>query len=354
MSVQISEQDLHAVFKEKIAESAANDLPLQIVGGGSKAFYGNASKGEILEVAGHSGIIDYDPAELVITLRGGCKLVDVEALLAEHGQMFGFEPPHFSEQATIGGMVASGLAGPRRAFAGGIRDYILGVKILDGRGEVLNFGGRVIKNVAGFDVSRLMVGAMGTLGVLLEVSLRVIPCFETETTLCFEHDNAEQHIEWINELGGKPLPISASLWHKGQSQIRLSGSQQGVDSAVKNLGGETCDSPWSDMCELTHEFFKDQSKINRISIAPTREFSLERDQMIEWGGAQRWITGDCDIARMRERLQDKQGSLCLFHSDHSEPVFQLIDEASLVLHRSLKSKFDPARIFNRDRLYPGL
>jgi len=353
MPVQISDQDLHASFKEKVVESAANDLPLQIKGGGSKAFYGNPAKGEILEVAGHSGIIDYDPAELVITLRGGCKLVDVETLLAEQGQMFGFEPPHFSNDATIGGMVASGLAGPRRAFAGGIRDYILGAKILDGRGDVLNFGGRVIKNVAGFDVARLTVGSMGTLGVLLEVSLRVIPCFETETTLCFEHENAEQHIRWINELAGQPLPISASLWHKGQSQIRLSGSQQGIESATKKLGGDVCESPWQDLRELSHDFFENQGNISRISIAPTQSFSLDRDQLIEWGGAQRWITGECDIERMRERLQDKQGSLCLFRSDHSVPVFQSPDEVTMVLHRSVKSKFDPARIFNRGRFYPG-
>ena len=282
MSVKIIEQDLQAALQAQISQSAANDVPLQIVGGSSKAFYGNAGKGEALEVAGHSGIIDYDPAELVITLRGGCKLVEVEALLAEHGQMLGFEPPHFSDQATVGGMVASGLAGPRRAFAGGIRDAILGVKILDGRGEMLNFGGRVIKNVAGFDVSRLMVGTMGTLGVLLEVSLRVIPCFETETTLCFAHDNAEQHIEWINQIGGEPLPVSASLWHDGQSQIRLSGSRQGVDSAAKKLGGDACDQPWSDMRELKHEFFNEQSEIGRISIAPTLGFSLNRSQLIEW------------------------------------------------------------------------
>ena len=354
MSVKIIEQDLHSSFQTVIADSAANDRPLKIVGGGSKSFYGNVSQGEVLDVAGHSGVIDYDPAELVITLRGGCKLVDVEALLAEHGQMFAFEPPKFSDRATIGGMVASGLAGPRRAFAGGIRDAILGVKILDGRGEVLNFGGRVIKNVAGFDVARLMVGTMGTMGVLLEVSLRVIPCHETETTLSFAHETAEQHIEWINQLGGQPLPISASVWHDGQTQIRLSGSELGVQSAVKKLGGDRVEPAWSELHELKHGFFNEQSEIGRISIAPALEFSLNRTQLIEWGGAQRWITGDFDAVRLRERLQDRQGGFCLFHSKTDQPSFQPLDELSLTLHRNLKSKFDPARIFNRDRLYPGL
>lgn len=354
MPTTVSEQDSLDVLQQQIKKAAANATALQICGGGSKSFYGNPTEGEILDVSTHSGIVDYDPAELVITLRGGCKLVDVEAVLAEQGQMFGFEPPHYSDQVTIGGVVAAGLAGPRRAFAGGIRDFILGTRVLDGRGEVLNFGGRVIKNVAGFDVSRLMVGSMGTLGVLLEVSLRVIPCFETELTLGFDHDTAESHIQWINELGGRPLPLSASLWHKGRSLIRLSGSQQGIDSAARQLGGDKEQSPWESLKEQGHGFFEGHSHVNRISLPPTMELSLQQDQLIEWSGAQRWIS-DCDIERMRERLQAKQGSLCLFRGNQeTASVFQPVDEATMVLQRNLKSRFDPARIFNRDRLYAGL
>ena len=354
MPVQIIEQDSLELLQQQIKQSVANATPLQICGGGSKSFFGNPSEGEILDVSGHSGVIDYDPAELVITLRGGCKLVEVEALLAEQGQMLGFEPPRFSDQASIGGVVAAGLAGPRRAFAGGIRDFILGVKLLDGRGEVLNFGGRVIKNVAGFDVSRLMVGSMGTLGVLLEVSLRVIPCFETELTLGFDHDSAESHIQWINELGGSPLPLSASMWLKGRSYLRLSGSQQGIDSAVKQLGGNEEVPHWDALKEQTHDFFEGHNRINRISLPPTMAFSLQQEQLIEWSGAQRWIIGG-DIERMRERLQAKQGSLCLFRgAQDADAVFPPVDEATMILHRSLKSRFDPARIFNRDRLYAGL
>lgn len=354
MAIQIIEQDSLELLQQQIKQSVANATKLQICGGGSKSFYGNPSEGEILDVSVHSGVIDYDPAELVITLRGGCKLVEVEALLAEQGQMLGFEPPRFSDQATIGGTVAAGLAGPRRAFAGGIRDFILGVKVLDGRGEVLNFGGRVIKNVAGFDVSRLMAGSMGTMGVLLEVSLRVIPCFETELTLGFDHDNAESHIQWINEIGGSPLPLSASMWHKGRSYLRLSGSQQGIDSAAKQLGGDEEAPPWDALKEQTHGFFEAHNHINRISLPPTMAFSLQQEQLIEWSGAQRWIA-DCDIERMRERLQARQGSLCLFRgAQDTDSVFQPVDEATMTLHRSLKSRFDPARIFNRDRLYAGL
>ncbi len=354
MPTVVVEHDSLDGLQQQVKQAAANATPLQICGGGSKSFYGNLTEGEILDVSSHSGIVDYDPAELVITLRGGCKLTDVEALLAEKGQMFGFEPPHFSDQATIGGAVATGLAGPRRAFAGGIRDFTLGARVLDGRGEVLNFGGRVIKNVAGFDVSRLMAGSMGSLGVLLEVSLRVIPCFETELTLSFEHDTAESHIRWINELGGRPLPLSASVWHKGRSLIRLSGSQQGVDSAANQLGGDREQAPWESLKEQGHPFFEGRNHLNRISLPPTMELSLQQDQLIEWSGAQRWIS-DCDIDRMRERLLGKQGSMCLFRSNQkSGSVFQAVDEATMILQRNLKSRFDPARIFNRDKMFAGL
>lgn len=354
MSTAITECDDQAILQEQVREAVANATPLQICGGGSKSFYGNPCSGEILDVSGHSGVIDYDPAELVITLRNGCRLADVEALLAEQGQMLAFEPPHYSEQATIGGAVAAGLAGPGRAFWGGIRDCMLGVKLLDGRGDVLNFGGRVIKNVAGFDVSRLMVGSMGTLGILLEVSLRVVPRAEAELTLGFEHHGSESHIRWINQLGGQPLPLSASMWYQGQSLIRLSGSKPGVASAAARLGGEQAQPPWQTLKEQTHTFFSKQTPLNRISIPPATRLSLQQDQLIEWGGAQRWISGKLDVAHTRERLQARQGHLTLFRGRTLHPVFHPLDAVTMVLHRNLKSKFDPAGIFNRDRLYAGL
>lgn len=353
MPTSIADYDNLQAMQAQIQQASANATPLVICGGGSKSFYGNQSEGETLDVSTHSGIIDYDPAELVITLRGGCLLKEVEALLAEHRQMLGFEPPSFSDQATIGGTVATAMAGPRRAFSGGVRDFILGVKLLDGRGEVLNFGGRVIKNVAGFDVSRLMAGSMGTLGVILEVSLRVIPMYETEVTLGFDHDTAESHIHWINELGGNPIPLSASLWHQGRSLIRLSGSEQGVASAVDSLGGDRQDPVWQSLKEQQHDFFKGHSQLNRISLPPTAALSIKQDQLIEWGGAQRWI-GECDIEHTRERLASRQGSLCLFRGKDRQEVFQAVSDAAMILHRNLKSRFDPARIFNRNRLFNGL
>jgi glycolate oxidase FAD binding subunit len=300
--------------------------------------------------------IDYDPEELVVTLRAGCKLAQVEALLAEQRQMFGFEPPCFGEDATIGGMVATGLAGPRRAYAGSIRDFVLGVKLLDGRGQVLQFGGRVIKNVAGFDVSRLMVGALGTLGIILEVSIRVVPQFESEITLAFEHESADEHIRWVNRLGSEPYPISASLWYDGHSLLRLSGSGQGVGQASAQLGGEKIESDWSQVKEQRLDFFDRAQPLSRISLPPTTPDLLpDTSQLIEWGGARRWLCGEADIAAVRDQVAGAGGSLCAFRRHAPDvPRFHPLAAGMLTLQRNLKSSFDPAGIFNPGKLYPGL
>ena len=232
---QIADNDISEELQQQVAAIAAVGGRTRLVAGGSKAFYGETVSDAVdIEVADHSGIIDYDPAEMVMTLRSGCRLTEVNQLLQENNQQFAFEPPLYTDATTIGGMVASGLCGPRRAFAGNLRDFLLGAKIINGRGEILQFGGRVIKNVAGFDLSRVMAGSLGTLGIIVEASIRVIPRFEEELTLGFEHANAAEHIEWINQLGSKPYPISASLWQAGKSYIRLSGSVQGNNQACQS------------------------------------------------------------------------------------------------------------------------
>lgn len=352
----IPDVDIESDLGAQIAAVAATGAALEIVGGGSKKFYGEPLEALELEVAGHSGIIDYDPAELVITLRAGCRLREVEALLAENRQMFGFEPPAFGDQATIGGMIASGLAGPRRAWAGGIRDFVLGVRMLDGRGETLSFGGRVIKNVAGFDVSRLLAGSLGTLGVILEASIRVIPQFETETTLAFPHADAATHVRWINELGREPWPLSASCWCDGQSLVRLSGSAQGVRQALTELGGDAVEFDWKALGEQTHDFFAADEPLTRVALPPTSTaLATELPQLIEWGGAQRWLRGEIDLAPLRETIAAAGGNACAFRGHAAEvPVFQPLPPAMLTLQRNIKSSFDPAGIFNPGRIYPGL
>lgn len=353
----ISEYSLEEELCSQVSALAANGGAVEIVAGGSKQFYGEAIRPElVMDVSAHSGVIDYDPAELVITLRSGCRLVDVEALLAEQGQMFPFEPPSFGEEASIGGMVASGLAGPRRAFTGAIRDYLLGVKLIDGRGQVLQFGGRVIKNVAGFDLSRVMAGALGTLGIILEVSLRVVPRYESEISLAFEHARADDHISWINQLGSEPLPISASLWQQGKSQIRLSGSEQGLREAARQLGGEEIDYDWSALKQQQQAFFTGDDALTRVALPPACADILgDKNQLIEWGGAQRWLLGEIDLAALRERVQAEAGTVCAYRNhDHAVTRFQPLSAAMLTLQRKLKSSFDPAGIFNPGRLYAGL
>ena len=340
----------------QISSVAATGGAIEIIGGGSKRFYGEPIEALPIDVSAHSGVIDYDPAELVITLRAGCLVTEIEALLAGHRQMFGFEPPCFGKEATIGGMVASGLAGPRRAYAGSIRDFVLGVKLLDGRGQVLRFGGRVIKNVAGFDVARLMVGSLGTLGIILEVSLRVVPVYESELTLAYEHDNADDHLRWINELGSEPYPVSASMWSAGRSQLRLSGSEQGVRQAVKLLGGEEIAPDWQRLREQTLDFFDPGLPLTRVSLPPAKpDMFPGKTQLIEWGGAQRWLSGDLDIAALRDAVAAEDGSACAFRRHPAGvPFFHPLPGAMLRLQRNIKSSFDPAGIFNPGRIYPGL
>ena len=346
------EEDLQA----QVRAVAAGGGEIEIVGGGSKRFYGESIEALPIDVSAHSGIVDYDPAELVITLRAGCNLAEVQSLLAGERQMFGFAPPLFGGDATVGGMLAAGLAGPRRAFAGGIRDFVLGVKMLDGRGQVLRFGGRVIKNVAGFDLARVMVGSLGTLGVILEASIRVVPVPEAEKSLLFEHNTAGEHIRWINGLGSRPYPISASQWHGGQSRLRLSGSEQGLREAAAQLGGDEIDYDWQALREQRLEFFDPDRPLTRVTLPPTHaDLPVDLPQLIEWGGAQRWFSGEANIADLRAGLEGAGASVCAFRGhDAGTGVFHPLPEAMLRLQRSLKSSFDPAGIFNPGRIYRGL
>ena len=352
----IADLSIEDDLQEQVRAVAAAGGEIEIRGGGSKQFYGNSVDALPIEVAAHSGVVDYDPAELVITLRAGCRLRDVQALLAENRQMLGFEPPLFGDDATIGGMAAAGLAGPRRAFAGGIRDFVLGARLLDGRGQLLNFGGRVIKNVAGFDVARTLVGSLGTLGVILEVSVRVLPTPETELTLAYEHASASDHIRWINGLGALPWPISGAMWHDGRSCLRLSGSEQGVRHAASELGGDEVEPPWEALREQRLEFFDPDQPLTRVTLPPTyADLQVDLPQLIEWGGALRWFSGAANVSELRAALESAGASVCAYRGHDAEvSYFHPLPEAMLRLQRNLKSSFDPAGIFNPGKIYPGL
>jgi glycolate oxidase FAD binding subunit len=330
--------------------------PLRLRGHGSKDFYGGLLSGEVLDLAGHRGIVAYEPTELYVTARCGTPLAEIEAALAEKGQMLAFEPPRFGG-ATLGGCLAAGLSGPRRMQAGAVRDFVLGVKLVDGRGQVLDFGGQVMKNVAGYDVSRLVAGSMGTLGVVAEATLKVLPQPVAETTLEFACD-AEEAVRRLNDWGARPLPVSASFWHEGRLWLRLSGAAAAVDAACRKLGGKVAVDAgqwWEAVREQTHAAYV-APVLWRVALPSTAAtLALDGLTAIEWGGALRWYAGDVDAATVRAAAAAAGGHATLYRAPESlrcrEDAFTPLTPPLLALHRRLKKVFDPAGILNPGRLY---
>jgi len=345
-------------IQERIREAAGRGAALRIRGGGSKDFYGNAPRGEMLDTRAHAGVVDYEPTELVVTARCGTLLSDLEGILLEKNQQFAFEPPHFGPGATLGGCVASGLSGPRRASAGSVRDAMLGAKILDGRGQLLAFGGQVMKNVAGYDVSRLLAGSLGTLGVIVEASLRLLPRPPEECTLKFELPQAKA-LERLNRWGGRPLPISGSAWRDGELSLRLSGAASAVHAAAQTLGGQAVAQEdaarfWVGIREQSTPFFAGDAPLWRLSLpsqAPVLE--LPGEQMLEWGGALRWLRSRAEARTIRAAAAQAGGHATLFRAaQKAEGVFAPLSPILARLHRDLKRSFDPAGILNPGRMYP--
>ena len=348
-------------FRQQILAASAAGRPLRLRGGGTKDWYGQQLDGEVLDTRAYAGIIDYEPTELVITARCGTPLAEIEAALAARKQMLAFEPPHFGLGATVGGVVASALSGPRRASAGALRDFVLGAVLMDGHGERLAFGGQVMKNVAGYDVSRLLAGSMGTLGLILEVSLKVLPLPLREATLrlaCAEI----AALRLLNEWAGQPLPISASCWHDGVLSVRLSGAEAAVSAALQSLGGELLAPDdaaafWLSLREQTHAFFAGAGSLWRLSLPPhASAVILKGRQLVEWGGAQRWLKldGDADAAggqRIRQAVAALGGHATLFRGgDKAVGVFHPLAPAVEKIHQRLRQAFDPAGIFNPHRM----
>jgi len=347
-------------FADRIRSAAAERKPLRLRGGGSKDFYGQSLAGEILDTRAYAGIIAYEPTELVITVRCGTPLAELEAALRAEGQQLAFEPPHFGAQATVGGMVAAGLSGPRRQAAGAVRDFVLGVRLLDGRGDDLSFGGQVMKNVAGYDVSRPMAGSLGTLGLILEVSLKVPPLPFAEATRKLELPE-DRAIALLNHWGGKPLPISACAWSAGELCLRLSGAASAVEAAGAAIGGERMQAEdaqrlWLEIREQTHSVFDAQKPLWRLSVpSVTPPLALPGGQLIEWGGALRWFASNADARTVREAAARAGGHATLFRAaDKSAGVFAPLAPPLAKIHRNLKQAFDPAGIFNPGRMYPDL
>ncbi|MGY6277423.1 glycolate oxidase subunit GlcE [Methylomonas sp. MgM2] len=345
-------QDLTQTLQQRIKQAVAETKPLRIVGADSKAFYGGPCDAiELLELSDHCGLIDYEPSELVITARAGTRLSDISETLAGRRQALGFEPPNFAGRATLGGTLACGFSGPRRPFAGSARDFTLGCKIVNGHGDVLNFGGRVMKNVAGFDVPRLMVGALGTLGVILEASLRVVPMPEFESTVV-QALSERQALVRMNELSGQPWPLSAMTYDDGRLRLRFSGAETAVRAAIRQVGGDAdvrAESYWRDLTEQQLAFFQLPGDLWRISVAPaTPALELSGRWLLDWGGALRWLKTDLPSGLIHVAAQ-KAGAHAVCYQGAKNDWFRL-DDGLLALQQHIRKAFDPLALFNPGRL----
>ena len=385
-------QDTLQHFTNRILQASKSGQPLRFRGGGTKDFLGQSLQGEVLDTTAYSGILSYEPSELVITVRTGTSLAEVEAALAEKGQSFAFEPPHFGEGATIGGMVASGLSGPARASVGTVRDFVLGARVINGKGEHLTFGGQVMKNVAGYDVSRLLAGSWGQLGLITEVSLKVLPVAPGEATLVCVGVTQAQALKLINQWGGQPLPLNASAWVHDTSAtpaqdfffVRLRGAVAAVDAAVlkmsadvQALGAEVTrmsaddtDDDWKASGEQSLDFFKaltEHDCLWRLSVPQTapvldvRVNGAACAQYVEWHGAQRWLWAPASAAsQVREAAVKAGGHATLFRTsavsqqtlgdvDKQAGVYTPLNAVQQRIQNELKKQFDPAGIFNPGR-----
>lgn len=349
-------------FADRIRAASQGGGRLCIRGRGTKDFYGGPLEGETLDASEYKGITSYEPTELVLTARCGTPLAEIEDALAARHQMLAFEPPYFGSGATMGGCIAAGLAGPRRAanglYYGAVRDFVLGCSLMDGRGNAMRFGGQVMKNVAGYDVSRLAVGSMGTLGLILDVSLKVLPIPVASGTLRFAMGEREA-LGKLNEWAGLPLPVSASAWTQGALTVRLEGAAAAVDAARGRLGGESVEAMhavafWQGIREQEDAFFAQPGALWRLSLPSTAgPVSLPGDQFIEWGGALRWWKSGADASTVRAIAKAAGGHATLFRGgDRQAGAFAPLDAVLARLHRNLKAAFDPAGVFNHARLYP--
>ena len=370
-----------SIFKERIKQAATSKQTLRIQGGNTKGFYGEINAAHaVLDTREHAGVVSYEPSELVVTVRSGTPLAELEQLLSTQGQCLAYEPPHFGAAATVGGMVAAGLAGPSRANVGGVRDHVLGAKMINGLGEELTFGGQVMKNVAGYDVSRVLVGSMGTLGLITEVSLKVLPVAPAEATLVCK---LSQH-EALNQLhrwGAQALPLNASAWlhdtsaHPAQDLlfVRLRGAVAAVESAcprmiaeVQALGGSASRmenaqavKDWQASREQTLPFFTAPSPdvcLWRLSLPQTAAvLNLPYPTYIEWHGGLRWLWAPASAAALlRQAAQQAGGHATLFRRAQTgtadTPLFSELAQVQQRIQRELQKQFDPHGVFNSGRL----
>lgn len=351
-------QDQSEVLLGEVRQAIDRGEPLHIGGGGSKSFLGRQRHEglPVLDVTSHHGIVSYDPTELIITARAGTRLSDLHAILDLGGQMLACEPPSYGDAATVGGMVAVGMSGPRRPWSGAVRDFVLGVRMVSGLGTLLRFGGEVMKNVAGYDVSRLMVGSYGCLGLITEVSFKVLPKPRCTVSVRLEV-SLEQALENLAVWGQQPLPITAAC-HDGQSlRLRFEGNEGSVQAAKQRIGGEETPAQWwIQLREHQLPFFSpdvDARPLWRISLPSwASPLTLPGEQLVDWGGAQRWLRTDASPKEIRAAAEAAGGHATCFTAGHVDMPFHPLQPTVLRLHRSLKKRMDPHGVFNPGRMYP--
>ena len=368
-------------FREQIIEAGKQNQVLSIQGGNTKSWYGNPSQSSILSTRSYQGILDYQPEELVITACAGTPIAEIESTLAKNNQILPFEPPHFGDDATFGGVIAAGLAGPARISAGNLRDFILGTRLMDGRGEDLSFGGKVMKNVAGYDVSRLLPGSLGTLALLLEASVKVLPRPAATASLRCRM-GAANTLKILNEWAGQPLPLNASVWvgqtgDEGELTIRLAGAKAAATSASQMmqdlLGAAVLDDSeadpfWRNLREQQLSWFSQMPNHHalwRLSLpanCPVLEMPKDclPEIIMEWHGQERWIQGPANqsTANVLQKLAIQHGGhLTCFRSLSTEAFerFTRLDSNPLtagleVVQKRLRHSFDPFGVFTTGRL----
>lgn len=352
--------DISAQLVEQVRAAADAGRKLNIQGGATKAFMGRTTDAdmETISLAEHSGIVSYQPVELVLTARAGTPLTELKAALDEQNQMLACEPPVFGPGSTLGGTLATNQSGPGRPWWGSVRDHVLGIRLINGKAEHLRFGGQVMKNVAGYDVSRLQAGAFGGLGVISEISLKVLPKPAVQRTLVTECSQSEA-IDLMNQRALQPKPLTAACWYEGRLYCRLAGAASAVDAAAKLWGGEELDAAesfWQTLADQQHSFFDGEAPLWRFSInSKAATLDLADPVLIDWGGAQRWYRGEQDWTAMTELARKAGGQVSLYRGgDRTGEVMHPQAEPIQALQQRLKASFDPAGIFNPGRVYSWL
>ncbi len=343
-----------ADLQDQVRAAVASKRPLCIVGGNSKRSLGREPQGDPIDMSAWSGVVDYQPSELVITVRAGTTISDLRQVLAQQDQVLASEPPEFGGKATVGGTLACNLSGPSRPWHGSIRDHVLGVRIINGKGEHLRFGGQVMKNVAGYDVSRLQAGAMGTLGILTEVTLKVVP--RPEATITVRRTiAASDALRVMNEICGRPLPVSGACWYDGDMHVRLAGPASVIAAAAGEIEGNILpdDDFWSRLREIDMPFFTDARDLWCISLRSTHShFMQDKDWLIDWRGARRWLAASCDRDMLVDQAGEAGGELWqLRGAEEGADVFPERSDAYRRMMLRLKRALDPAGVFNPGRLY---